>query len=153
MNHTPNLFCRRVLLALLLSAGLVDGRALAQTASCTKADFESVVDQAASTLRDFNVKNTGVFQGKLRALKQKRSWSNDQFMQEGAAYVRDDRIIAFDEQTEDLLQRLNAAGTVQGAKPDCGLLAELRETMAALVETQRSKWTYMFAKVDAELAR
>ncbi len=157
MNHIRKLRLLHLLLATVLAAGLIGsltaGPASAQTAACTKADFEGVVDQAAGTLRDFNVKNTALFQNKLRALKEKRSWSNDQFLKEGATYVRDEKIIAFDEQTEDLLQRLNAAGTVQDAKPDCNLLAELRKTMTALVEAQRSKWAYMFGKVDAELAR
>jgi hypothetical protein len=146
-------FLRCMVVATLPFGVSITGSASAHAQDCTKADFEGVVDQAASTLRDFAQKNTGVFQGKLRTLKEKRGWSNDQFLKEGETYVRDDRIVAFDEQTEDLLVRLNAAGTVQGVKPDCRLLGELRKTMGALVETQRSKWSYMFGKVDAELAR
>ena len=34
---------------------------------------------------------------------------------------------------------------------DCGLLLELRARMKLLVDTQSSKWSYMFGKIEAEL--
>jgi hypothetical protein len=33
------------------------------------------------------------------------------------------------------------------------MLSELRGHMAVLVETQTEKWTYMFKKLDGELAK
>jgi hypothetical protein len=61
---------------------------LAQPAACTKAEFEGVVDEAAAALRDLNNKNRPDFQEKLRTLKDKRGWSNDQFLKEAAPFVK-----------------------------------------------------------------
>ena len=51
-------------------------------ATCTKTEFESAVDHAAEALRELNNKNRPEFQAKLRKLKEKRAWSDDQFMKE-----------------------------------------------------------------------
>jgi hypothetical protein len=127
----------------------------AQPATCARADFETVVDLASDTLRDLNQKNTSVFQGKLRELKTKRGWSHEQFLKEAAPLVADDKITAYNDQSEDLLARINGAGASggQSAKPDCRVLAALRANMQALVDAQTAKWAYMFGKVELELGR
>jgi hypothetical protein len=138
---------------LALAAGATG--ALAQAAQCSKGDFESVVDEAAASLRDLTRANTPQFQAKLRQLKDKRGWSNDQFMKEAEPFVRDDTIAGFDQKSEAFLARIMSGGQSQSASatPDCGLLAELRASMKSLVETQRTKWAYMFDKLDKELAK
>jgi hypothetical protein len=120
---------------------------------CKKADFEAVVDNAAAALRSLNSKNKPAFQEKLRALKQKRGWSHDEFLKEAAPFVRDERIAVFDEQSERLLGDISTMGQ-EGADaktPDCVLLGELRARMEVLVDTQNAKWTYMFKKLDTAL--
>jgi hypothetical protein len=123
--------------------------------SCSKADFEVVVDEAAGALRTLNHQNTPGFQTKLRQLKDKRGWSHDQFMTEAAPLVRDDTIAGFDRKSEDLLTRITSGGQsgASGSAPDCALLAELRRQMASLVETQKAKWAYMFDKLEQELKK
>ena len=120
---------------------------------CTKADFEAVVDHAAAALRSLNMKNKPVFQEKLRTLKEKRGWSHDAFLKEAVPFVRDDRIAVFDQQSERLLSDISTMGQAgaQAKTLDCKLLLELRARMNVLVETQASKWTYMFEKLDAAL--
>ena len=123
--------------------------------TCSKADFESVVDEAASALRTLAQQNTPPFQAKLRQLKAKRSWSDDQFLKEAEPLVRDDKIADFDQKSETLLLRITdggQAGASAGA-PDCDLLAGLRASMGTLVETQQAKWTYMFGKIEQELRK
>jgi hypothetical protein len=139
---------------LLLAPCGFASKALAQ-AQCSKGDFEAVVDEAAAILRDLTKQNTPQFQAKLRQLKDKRAWSNDQFMKEAEPFVRDDAIAGFDQKSEEFLARITSGGQAQSAsaKPDCALLLELRAAMKALVDTQRSKWSYMFDKLDKELAR
>jgi hypothetical protein len=131
------------------------GCALAQAQTCSKADFEAVVDEAAASLRELTHRNTPPFQAKLRQLKDKRGWSHDQFLTEAAPLVRDETIAAFDAKAEGYLARINAMGQQSSAskEPDCALLPELRAAMSALVETQKAKWTYMFEKVERELRR
>lgn len=129
-------------------SGLTAGPGKAQT--CQRADFEAVVDEASNTLLQLTQTNTPAFQAKLRALKAKRNWTNEQLMTEGAAFVRDDKIAAFDQQSEQLLLKINTQG---GDGADCGVLAGLKDAMKTLVDTQQAKWKHMFDKIDAELAR
>lgn len=131
-----------------IGTAVVSPRALADV--CERAAFEAVVDQASSTLIALNQQNTPVFQTKLRALKDKRNWTQEQFMREGALFVRDERIATFDTASEQLLLKINTQG---GDASDCKTLAALRQTMQTLVTTQNQKWSYMFGKIDLELAK
>lgn len=124
-------------------------------ADCTKADFESVVDEAAGSLRDLNTANKPKFQEKLRQLKDKRRWAHEQFIREAAPFVADDKIAAYDQQSNDLLEKIATGGEAgaAAARPDCAVLEALRASMKTLVETQTAKWNYMTSKIDAELAK
>ena len=128
--------------------------ALAET-PCSKTDFEAVVDEAAAALRSLNHQNTPQFQARLRQLKDKRGWSHEQFLLEASPFVRDEAIAAFDQKSEDFLARITQGGQSQvtATALNCGLLVELRGALAALVETQKAKWTYMFEKINGELRK
>jgi hypothetical protein len=140
-----------VVLAALLMASADGG---AQT-KCSKGDFEAVVDDAGSALRALAQENTPPFQAKLRQLKGKRGWSDEQFLAEAEPLVRDDTISGFDRTSDALLSRITSAGQSgpAGEAPDCALLTGLRATMASLVETQKAKWAYMFEKINKELRK
>jgi len=127
----------------------------AQPASCAKADFEAVVDEAAGSLRDLNQTNKPTFQEKLRLLKDKRGWSHEQFLKAAAPFVQDDKIREYEQSSNDLLDKITAMGQEGSTAkaPDCKLLAELHGNMKALVEAQQAKWSYMFGKLDAELGK
>lgn len=142
-----------VLAALLVA--LFGARAALAQAPCSKTDFEAVVDEAAGALRGLAQQNTPHFQASLRQLKAKRGWSDDQFLKEAEPLVRDEKITGFDRTSEDLLARITGAGQAgaAGATPDCSLLVGLRASMAALVETQKAKWAYMFEKIEGELRK
>jgi hypothetical protein len=124
-------------------------------ADCAKSDFETVVDEAGGALRDLNAVNKPKFQDKLRQLKDKRGWGTDQFIKEAAPLVADDTITAFDQQSNDLLEKIASGGEAGAAavKPDCAMLDTLRTSMKTLVATQTAKWSYMTTKIDAELAK
>ncbi len=143
------------LAGLVLAGTACPSRAQEAASACQKTDFEAVVDQAASALRDLNAKNKPPFQDKLRQLKDKRAWSQEQFMAAAAPFVRDDQIAIYDQQSEDLLDKISSLGQEgsQGAEPDCALLSELRAHMKVLVDTQTVKWAYMSGKLDGELAK
>lgn len=139
----------------LLVVGVCGAPFWAHAQGCSKSDFETVVDEAASTLTALNQKNTPQFQGKLRKLKEKRGWSNDQFMQQAAPLVRDDAIADFDRKSEELLADITNGGQsgASGAAPNCALLEGLRGQLRVLVDTQKAKWTYMFGKIEQELQK
>ena len=101
------------------------------------------------------VRNTPVFQDKLRQLRDKRQWSYDQFVKEAAPLVADATIADFDTRSADYLNQINTMSGEASAEavPDCKLLDTLRSLMTALVDTQTKKWTYMFSRVDSELAK
>src|SRR5262245_5571075 len=142
------------IIALMLAVAAAS-RTTAAEPDCSKADFEVVVDEAAAALRTLNLQNSPQFQAKLRQLKDKRGWSHEQFLLEAAPFVRDEAIAGFDQKSEDFLARITHAGQSQAtaAALNCGLLVELRGSLASLVETQKAKWTYMFEKINAELAK
>lgn len=145
---------RVLVLALGLSIAL-SAQSAAQAPACSKGDFEAVVDDAAGALRDLNAKHKPAFQDKLRQLKDKRGWTHDQFLKEGAPFVQDETIGGFEAKSRDLLDQISTQGQEgsEAKTPDCALLADLRGRMAMLVQTQTQKWTYMFGKIDAELAK
>ena len=122
---------------------------------CAKADFEAVVDEAAGSLRDLNAANKPKFQDKLRQLKDKRHWAHEQFIKEAAPFVADDKIAAYDQQSNALLEKIASGGEAgaAAATPDCSVLESLRASMKTLVDTQTAKWTYMNDKLDAELGK
>lgn len=131
------------------------GLATAADGQCAKADFEAVVEQAATALRDLNLKNRPLFQEKLRELRTKRKWSTDQFLKNAAPFVKDDRIAEFDQTSDDLLAAIASMGQegANAATPDCGMLVDLRSRMTRLVATQTEKWNYMFEKIATEMAK
>ena len=135
-------------------AGASATRAGESATTCTKAEFEGVVDEAAAALRDLNTKHRPVFQEKLRLLKEKQGWSNDQFLKEAAPYVKDEQIEVFDDKSNELLAEISSMGQEGSAakSPDCAMLVELRAHMQVLVDTQTAKWSYMFEKLDKALA-
>lgn len=145
----------RLVAAVLALLSPVPRSALAQPAACSKSDFEAVVDEAAAALRDLNQKHKPDFQERLKALKDKRGWGHDQFMQEAAPFVKDEAIAGFEAQSFTLLEQISTLGQDGAAAktPDCGLLVELQARMKRLVDIQGQKWSYMFGKLDAELAK
>jgi hypothetical protein len=140
---------------LLLALAGVGGTALSQEAACAKADFEAVVNAAGAALRDLAQQNTPLFQAKLRELKDKRSWSNDEFIKQAEPLVRDEAILGYDKKSEELVTRITGGGgrSEALATPDCAVLAGLKADLKLLVETQQAKWTHMLAKVARELAK
>jgi hypothetical protein len=141
--------------ATLPAAEVQEPAAEAAPAACTKTDFETVVDQSAAALRDLNIQNRPRFQEKLRALRAKKAWSEDQFLKEAVPYVKDDEIDAYDRKTSELLNKIASMGDegTASATPDCGLYQVLRGHMTQLVDTQNAKWAYMFRKIDAALGQ
>jgi hypothetical protein len=126
----------------------------AQT-TCRREEFEAVVEEAAASLRDLNSKNRPAFQEKLRELKDKRKWSHDEFLEKAKPFVRDEKTAVYDQTTDELLSAIASMGQEGAAAtyPDCALLIELRARMKVLVDTQTAKWSYMFEKLNAELAK
>ncbi len=126
-----------------------------QAGPCAKSDFEAVVDEAAGALRDLNTANKPKFQEKLRKLKDKRGWAHEVFLKEAAPFVADEKINAYDQQSNTLLEKIATGGEAgaAAATPDCAVLETLRASMKTLVETQTTKWTYMNTKLDAELGK
>jgi len=143
-----------VLLSIAVLAGAAGAQA-AEPARCVRDDFYAAVDEAAAALRELNQKNRPEFQDRLRRLKDKRGWSQDQFIAEAAPFVRDSEIEAFDARSDEALRKITEMGQEGGRakSPDCRLLAELRGYMQALVEIQTAKWTYMFGKIDGAVGR
>ncbi len=142
-------------LGLAIVSSCPDLRAGEAVQTCAREDFVSVVEAASGSLRDLNIQNRPVFQEKLRELKEKRHWTNDEFIVQARPFVGDDKTAVYDKTTNELLSAISSMGQegAAAATPDCALLLELRARMKLLVDTQSAKWSYMFEKLDAELAK
>lgn len=123
--------------------------------ACEKADFEAVVADAASALRELNQKNKPSFQARLKDLKGKRGWSHDQFLREAAPLVQDSEITDYDERSAALVEKIESMGAeaANAAELKCAVLGEVKEVMKSLVAVQTDKWTYMFGKLALELGK
>jgi len=143
--------CAAALLLALLGAVPL---AAQQAGACAKADFEAVVKEAGAALDGLTRKNTAAFQAKLGELKDKRKWTNEQYLKEAEPLVRDEAILGFDKKSQELVGRITGAGQAEApAADDCARLAGLRADLKTLIETQQGKWTHMFAKIEKELAK
>lgn len=142
------------MLVLCISLVMADAGS-ARSLQCSKADFEAVVDEAAASLRTLNQINRPRFQTRVRELANKRGWTHDQLMSNGAELVRDEKIEEFDQRSDRLLQRISNMGDAgrNAREPDCRLLDELRGHMRDLIEMQQAKWTYMLDKLAREQAK
>jgi hypothetical protein len=150
-----------VVVMLLLASLAASPAAMAQAAAqesavCAKADFEAVVNAAGAALRDLTQQNRPVLLGKLHQLKDKRSWTSDEFPKQVQAIVSDETTAGFDKKSEELVARISSGGgrgEAETAAPDCTLLTGLQADLKLLVETQQAKWAHTFARIDQELAR
>jgi hypothetical protein len=143
--------------AVSIVAAMSCGAAFAEepALTCTREEFQSVVEETSEHLRELNSRNRPEFQTRLRQLKAKYKWTHDQFMEHAKPFVRDDKTKVFDRSTEELLSAIASMGNegASAAKPDCAMLLELRARMNVLVETQNAKWSYLFQKINAELTK
>jgi hypothetical protein len=145
--------CASAVFAGLAHFGVPD--AMAQGSACTRMQFEAAVSDAAGALRDLNAKNRPSFQEKLRALKDKRGWTHDQFLKEATPLVQDGKIAQYGKESGEYLEKIQSMGA-EGAtakEPDCARLTDVKAHMQALVASQQAKWTYMLQRVDQELAK
>jgi hypothetical protein len=136
-------------------AGFGASEAIAQGPACTRMQFEAAVSDAAGALRDLNAKNRPPFQEKLRALKDKRGWTHDQFLKEATPLVQDAKIAQYDKESGEFLEKIQTMGS-EGAsakEPDCARLTDVKTHMQSLVASQQAKWTYMLQRVEQELAK
>ena len=141
--------------AAIFCLGLGSPHAMAQGAACTRMQFEAAVSDAAGALRDLNAQNRPNFQTKLRALKDKRGWTHDQFLKEAIPLVQHAKIAQYDKESGEYLEKIQSMGA-EGAtakEPDCTRLTDVKTHMQALVTSQQAKWTYMLERVDQELAK
>lgn len=147
---------------LIFSLTLVE----AEAAECERDAFAKVVSEAGAELTAMNDANKRDFQAKLKALRARKGWSDEDYPAKAAPLVRDERMAAYDAQTQALLAKVSELGApaqtaaLAGALPAigggeaqrCDMLAKLRALMAEVVAANRAKWAYMLAKIDAELA-
>lgn len=143
------------LLLAIVGNGLLVWAAPARGEECARPEFEIVVGEAAAALRDLTQKNKPVFQARLRLLRDKRGWTQDQFLKEAQPLVQDDKIAGYDEQSSAFLAKIEAMGSsgAGGGDTSCKALALVRAQMKSLVDVQTAKWAYMFERIDRELVK
>ena len=142
----------------------------AQAEECRREAFAGVVNEASAELTAMNEANKKLLLEKLQLLKARSGWSEAEFGTQAAPFIKDDRIAGYDAESKALLAKVPELGgaaanpsvaSLAGAAPGlnmtserrCAMMKELRQLMSAVVENSRSKWAYMFARLDAALEK
>jgi hypothetical protein len=121
----------------------------AAAATCSKDDFAKAVDMAGAALRKLSAESMPRIQAKMRALKDKRGWSDQGFEERAFAALQDERIAQFDAQANDLLSKLDNLGSFSpSSEADCARLEELNATTLELLATVKAKAAYSLSKLD-----
>lgn len=141
------------------------GHMTVRAQDCGRDAMAGIVNEASAQLTALNDANKKRFQEKLQSLRAKNGWSDADFVAQATPFIKDDRIAGFDAEHRALLSRVPELGagtsvaSLASATPGlnvngdgrCGMVKDLRQLMNAVVENSRSKWTYMFGKLDAAL--
>jgi hypothetical protein len=120
---------------------------------CPKAEFEAVVAEAASRLRELALANRPVVDARLRELKSKRGWNDGAFLAAAGPLVNDARTAELDRASQELLAHMRAASGEEATAADCALLASLRDKLASVVAMQTEKWAHIRDNIDDALRK
>jgi hypothetical protein len=139
----------KVALLLLPALWVVPGVA----ANCTTEDLGKAVSDAGAALRKLSAENTPRLQAKMAQLKVKMKWPDAGYEERAYQALQDERLTSFDNDTNALLARIDALGTLEpGAAPECGKLEELQATSLELQATVKTKTAYLLSKIDQMLS-
>jgi hypothetical protein len=128
--------------------------ALSQVAAtCAREDFAKAVNEAGAALRKLSVENMPRLDAKMRQLKTKMRWPEAGYQEMAYQVLQDERVAALDASANELLARIDALGTVEGASiPDCGRIKEISAVSLELQATVKTKTAYLLSKLDQMLA-
>jgi hypothetical protein len=122
-------------------------------ADCTADDFSKAVNDAGAALRKLSAENTPRLQAKMAQLKTKMKWPEAGYEERAYQALQDERAAAFDNDSNALLARIDALGTLEpGATPDCGKLQELQAASLELQATVKTKTAYLVSKLEQMLS-
>ena len=133
-----------LLIALLAGAGPV------QAEPCTSEAFRKIVDDTGAALRRLHTETQPRLQSGFRRLKEKRGWSEDDYLDKANTLLTDEKSDVFDAKAGELLAKLDRlAEDAPIAAPDCPRLAELEATAIELRAAVRAKTQYMLARIES----
>lgn len=148
LGHVSTLLGALVLHWLVLMASTLPTNA----APCTAEDFAAAVDRAGAALREFNAKHAPQLTASLKTLQKKRGWSDSEFEDKAAAFLHDDKVVALDRKTNELLARIDTLGEIErGAAPDCKRLKDLEQAGRDLLSTMQAKSELTQTKIAAAM--
>lgn len=136
----------------VLFATAIYGVSTAQSDDCGREALTAIVAQASKALTIMNKDKTASFQLRLKELKAKRRWTDEQLLQEAAPIVKNPSVAAFDTKTKAIFGQITGLGSEQ-AQPTCAMRDKLNELLAALVKNNVEKWALIMDAVDAELSK
>jgi hypothetical protein len=137
---------------ILAAAFTLLGAVPAFAQSCTQNQVADAVDKSGAALRAINAERGPKLQARMRQLKDKRGWSDAEYEEKAFMALQDKKIAAFDEQSNDLLARIDTLGAlVPQSEADCAKIAELTAASLELQATMRAKTAYMTQRLDALL--
>lgn len=122
---------------------------VAQT--CTEDDFARAVDRAGAALREFNAENGPKVTVAVKALQQKRGWSDKELEEKAIEFLHTPRIARLDEKANELLSTIDMLGDVNEKSLDCSKLPELDSASRELLATMKEKSALTQTSLDAAI--
>jgi hypothetical protein len=120
--------------------------------SCVAGDFSAAVDGAGAKLRAFNLETAPKLQSRIKALADRKGWSDQDVEEKTFTFLADPRLESFDKTANDLLARVDTLGRLEpGQTPDCAKLDELKSSGIELLAVMKAKSSYLIGRIDKEL--
>jgi len=136
-------------LSLLLPV-LVQSPVLGQT--CTRAQLGRVIDESDEALRKANQDASPRLMAKLRQLRDRKGWPEEDYEAKAYEYLEDEKVRALDDQAKLLLARVDELSEEKvNAEPSCARIGDLQAAFSELKATVQAKSAYLIGKIDKEL--
>lgn len=144
----------RGLVFVLLLFGAVHA---AQGEDCGPEVLKRIVGQASKALTIMNKDKTASFQQRLRELKRKRGWTDQQMLSLAAPIVENEAVAQYDQRTKGIYAQISSLGKADVGKVDrdgrCVVRDKLDSLLTELVENNVQRWAMITDALEAELAK
>ena len=122
---------------------------------CDQAAFREAVADASSSITQLHERNGKIFQENLQKLRALNKWQDAEFVAQATPFVKDATTASLDTANQELLSKVQSleAANANTESGRCAMLAELKSSMAKVIDNTAAKWEHMLAKIAQATAQ